>query len=237
MYKGFYMKGPNLAAIITALCCLLIYGAQAENYKPAPGGFRPTARGGSSNNNQSGFRQNNSRLLQTPVQQQPGTTSQPYPYAGSASHYLPVPQPAPVYQTQNTPDYVWNRSFNYNPGNIVNEIFRFGGNDPTEWAQLEYRQPSHQPPLLQMPVYPQQHYYGSSYPQQYNYGSSYPQQYNYGSDHLQQYGQTAPQTQQPPATVPRTVPSQPIQRTAPFTGRPYGGGDNRFRPPELKSTN
>lgn len=200
------MTSSHVSAI-AALCALLIAGAEAADYQPLAGSFRPPSIGGSSPG-QSGFRQDNSQFITTPSQQQAWTSP---PYGSSSSYYLTAPQPAPQYQQQNTPNDNWNRSLSVNPGNAMNNMFGFGNNNS-----------NNQPNLYQPPVYSQPYQYGSNYPQTYHYGSSYPQL----------YGHTAPPMQQP-AVAP---PSQSAQQPAPSPRRPFGGKESRFRPPELKGT-
>jgi hypothetical protein len=213
MYNRFDMTISNIPAI-AALFGLLISGAAADNYQPLPGSFRPPSLGGTSKA-QSGFRQGNSQFITTPSQQQ-AWTSQPY---GSSSHYyLPGQQSGPEYQQQNTPTDTWNRSFNINPGNTMNNMFGYGNNSSDNRAQYNYQQPAYQPPI-QQPAYQPPIQQAPVYPQQYNYGSSYPQQYGY----------TAPPIQQSPTSPPRQPPQQP----APFSSRPFGGNSSHFRPPEL----
>lgn len=222
MYNGFFYKN-TLLSIIATLFILIFSSAEADNYQPMPGSFRPPSLGGTSSK-QSGFRQDNSQHITAPSQQQAWTpqpiavpsqqqTWAPQPYVGSPSYYPPTAQPAPAYQQQNTQNDTWRRSISVNPGNLMNDIFGFGNNTSNSQAATDYQPPAYQPYVPQAPVYQQQHYYGSSYP-------------------LQQ-GYATPQIPQQPVVIP----SNPQLRTpAPFTRSPFGGENTRFRPPALKGT-
>lgn len=225
MYPNFYL--PNLRILRIALLSAPVLipafiGVQADNYQPMPGSFRPPSLG-DSRTSQSGFRQGSIPVTPAPSQQ-PLWTSKPY---GSSPNYylpLPAPQPVPQYQQQNDSNN-WQRSFNVNPGNVMNQMFGFNNADnqtqsnyqppvyqPPVYQPLGYQPPAYQAPIQQAPAYPNQQYYGSSYLQQYNYSS--------------------PQIQQQPAAIP----SQPAPQATPYRPRPFGGQNTRFRPPELKGT-
>ena len=158
MYRGFHKMNPNLCGI-AALFVLTFSSAQAGNYQPMHGSFRPPLLGGTSTK-QSGFRQDNSQLITAPSQQQTWT---PQSSGSSPDYHLPATQPAqqPAYQApvQQAPVY-------------PQQQYYYGSSYPLLYGytapqiQLPAQQPAYQPPIQQAPVYPQQ---------QYNYGSSYPQ--------------------------------------------------------------
>jgi len=221
MYNGFYKTSPFLS-IMTVLFVLMVSAAEADNYQPMHGSFRPPSLGGTSAK-QSGFRQDNSPHITTPSQQQAWTSQ---PYAGSPNYYLPTPQPAPAYQQQNTQNDPWNRSISVNPGNVMNNMFGFRNDHSSNPPATVYQPPAYQPSIPQPPAYQPSIPQAPVYQQPYYYGSSYPLQYGY----------TSQQTPQPPVATPSNTP--PARSPAPFTGsrRPFGGKGTRFRPPELKGT-
>ncbi len=222
MHKGFHKTSPHLCGI-AALFVLMFSSAQAGNYQPMQGSFRPPLLGDTSTN-QSGFRQDNSQFITAPSQQQAWTSQ---PYGSSSNYYLPAPQPAATYPGQAAQPYSYQPPIQQAPV-YPQQQYYYGSSLPLQYGYTaqQIQQPAatylsqpaqppvYQPPIQQAPVYPQQQQY---------YGSSYPQQYSY----------TVPQIQQQPTVMP---PSQPVQQPVPFTRRPFGGKDGRFRPPELKGT-
>lgn len=223
MYNAPGMTSSHVSTI-AALFGLLISTAQAREYQPLPGSFRPPSIGDTSTG-QSQFAPANSQPIVAPSQQQVWTSQ---PYGTSPNYYLPAPQVAPQYPQQDTSSDSWNRSININPGNMFNDRFGAGNSSATGQAPTYYQQPAYPPPTQQAPVYQPPIQYAPVYQQPYHYGSTYP--------HPERYSYSLPQAQpvQPPVATPV---SPPVQQPAPFTSRPFGGGNNaRFRPPELKGT-
>ena len=216
MYNLPGMTSSHVSAI-AALFGLLISDAQAGDYQPLPGSFRPPSPGDTSTR-QSQYPPANRQPIVAPSQQQIWTSQ---PYGASPNYYLPAPQVAPQYPQQDSSGDNWNRSININPGNMFNDMFGLNNSGTTVQAPTYYQQPAYPSPVPYAPVYQQPYHYGSTYP--------HPERYSYPAPQLQ-----AVQPVQSP--VPTPV-SPPVQQPAPFTSRPFGGGnDTRFRPPELKGT-
>lgn len=189
--------------------------AMAENnWYGGSGSYRPSDQQFGSGHNGS-----SSTFIQAPSQREAWTAAQSYNqqpnYGGQYPGYAaPYPQRAPRAYPERRQ---FNRSFNINPTDIMDDMFGFG-------ASRDYETPYYDP-------YPYGYYPQGSYP-------GYNQGYNYSYPGANTQMQPSVQPPYPSYPAADAMPSKPKPPPRPLSrqlGQDNSSG-SRFRPPELTGT-
>lgn len=213
-----FSLGKRVIFVMSAF--LLSQAAVSQNsYFPMTGSYRPA----DSQGNSSGFRTNAPGAIQAPSQQETWSAAQSYgtqnytsAYPGQAAPYTPYGASGRYPGNDR-----FNRSFSVNPGNLMDDMFRYG-------SHRDYNLPAYD-------IRPNGYYSPYSYP-------------GYGQIYADPYSSTV---QQPPADLPAYPSQQPQKQAAPHRPlsrrlgqehNPYVNRsaspryDSRFRPPDLIGT-